>query len=155
MKQSENLVINTTFGFFIFYMIYLNYNSLLNSQVDFCMSILAIAISIMLLLSKNTVVLDISHFLYCLIYLFTVGFMSENSYLLGLNIVMISVIIFTRYYFNGCLLNEKQKHEGYFSDLNDKVKKYLVFWNWDYLFPFVGLVSLGRFINLKGYKPNI
>ena len=155
MKQSENLVINITFGFFIFYMIYLNYNGLLNSQVDFCMSILAIAISIMLLLSKNTVVLDVAHFLYCLVYLFTVGFMSENSYLLGLNIVMISVIIFTRYYFNGCLLNKKQNNKGFLRDLNVMVKKYLVFYNWDYLFPLVGIVSLIRFIKLKGYQLNL
>lgn len=152
MKKSENLVVNTTFTILIFYMIYLNYNSLLNTQVDFCMSLLAISFSVMLLLSKNNVVLDVAHFLYCFVYLFTVSFISESTYLLGLNIVMISVIIFTRYYFNGCLLNAKQNHEGYFTDLNDKVKKYLVFWNWDYLFPLIGIVSLIRFLKLKGYQ---
>lgn len=132
-------------------MIYLNYNGLLESQVDFYMSILAILISTMLLLSKNNVILDIAHFSYCLVYLFTVAFMSENNYLLGLNIVMISVIIFTRYYFNGCLLNKKQHHKGLLRDLNQMFKKYLVFYNWDYLFPFIGIVSLVRFLKLKGY----
>ena len=149
MKQSENLVINITFGFFIVYMIYLNYNSLLITQVDFYMSILAILISVMLLLSKNHIILDVAQFLYCLVYLFTIAFMSENTYLLGLNIVMISVIIFTRYYFNGCLLNKKQNNKGLLRDLNAVVKKYLVFYNWDYLFPLVGIVSLIRFLKLK------
>jgi len=152
MQESHSLVINISFFVLLVIMFFLNYSNLLSDNLDFSVSILAILTTLMLLMSKNTVILDIAHFLYCFVYLFTVSFMSKNSYLLGLNIVMISVIIFTRHYFNGCLLNEKQNHEGYFSDLNDKIKKYLVFWNWDYLFPIIGIVSLIRFLKLKGYQ---
>ena len=109
----------------------------------------------MLLLSKNNTVCDVAHFLYCFVYLFSVTFFSENLYLLVLNVLMLAAIIFTRYYFNGCLLSKKQNHSGFFVDLNDMVKKYLFFYNWDYIFPALMLVSLGRFMKLKGYTLNL
>ena len=151
MKESHDLVINMSFFVFLVIMIYLNYNNLLSSKLDLGISILAIIISITLLLFKTNSILDTAHFLYCIVYLFSVSFISENQYLLVLNIIMISVIIFSRYYYNGCLLNKKQNNIGYFSNLNTIVKKYFFFWNWDYLFPLLLLVSSGRFMKLKGY----
>ncbi len=151
MKESHNLVINISFFVFLVIMIYLNYNNQLSSKLDLSISILAIIISIMLLLFKNTSILDTAHFLYCFVYLFSVSFISENQYLLVLNVIMLLAIIFSRYYYNGCLLNEKHNNTGYFSDLNAIVKKYFFFWNWDYLFPLLLLVSSGRFMKLKGY----
>ena len=155
MKESHNLVINITFFVFLVIMLFLNYNNLLESKLDFNLSILAIVVSLMLLLSKNNTVCDVAHFLYCFVYLFSVTFFSENLYLLVLNVVMLAAIIFTRYYFNGCLLSKKQNHSGFFVDLNDMVKKYLFFFNWDYIFPALMLVSLGRFMKLKGYTLNL
>ena len=155
MKESHNLVINITFFVFLVIMLFLNYNNFLESKLDFNLSILAIVISLMLLISKNNTVCDVTHFLYCFIYLFSVTFLSENLYLLALNVLMLTFIIFTRYYFNGCLLSKKQNHSGFFVDLNDIVKKYLFFWNWDYLFPGLMLVSLGKLIKLKGYTINL
>ena len=155
MQQSHNLVINITFFVFLVIMLFLNYNNLLENNLDFYLSILTIVISLMLLISKNNTVCDVAHFLYCFIYLFSVTFFSENLYLLALNVLMLTVIIFTRYYFNGCLLSKKQNHSGFFVDLNDIVKKYLFFWNWDYLFPALMLVSLGKLIKLKGYTINL
>ena len=155
MKESHNLVINITFFVFLVIMLFLNYNNLLESNLDFNLSILAIVVSLMLLLSKNNTVCDVAHFLYCFVYLFSVTFFSENLYLLVLNVLMLAAIIFTRYYFNGCLLSKKQNHSGFFVDLNDMVKKYLFFFNWDYIFPALMLVSLGKFIKLKGYTQNL
>lgn len=155
MKESHNLVINITFFVFLVIMLFLNYNNLLESKLDFNLSILAIVVSLMLLLSKNNTVCDVAHFLYCFVYLFSVTFFSENLYLLVLNVLMLAAIIFTRYYFNGCLLSKKQNHSGFFVDLNDMVKKYLFFFNWDYIFPALMLVSLGKFIKLKGYTQNL
>lgn len=151
MQKATDLVINITFLVFLVIMIYLNYANLLESKLDYGISILAIVISIILLLFKNISILDIAHFLYCGIYLFSVAFLSKNQYLLALNVVMLIVIIFTRYYFDGCLLNKKQKNSGFFVDLNVIVKKYLFFWNWDYLFPLLLVVSLGRLIKEKEY----
>ena len=150
MKESHNLVINITFFVFLVIMLFLNYNNLLESKLDFNLSILAIVVSLMLLLSKNNTVCDVAHFLFCFVYLFSVTFFSENLYLLVLNVLMLAAIIFTRYYFNGCLLSKKQNHSGFFVDLNDMVKKYLFFYNWDYIFPALMLVSLGKFMKLKG-----
>ena len=155
MQQSHNLVINITFTFFLVYMLFLNYNNLLENNIDFNLSILAIVISLMLLLFNNNTICDVAHFLYCFVYLFSVTFLSKNQYLLALNVLMITFIIFTRYYFNGCLLNKKQNNTGFFVDLNDIVKKYLFFFNWDYIFPALMLVSLGRFMKLKGYTLNL
>ena len=155
MKESHNLVINITFFVFLVIMLFLNYNNLLESNLDFNLSILALVVSLMLLLSKNNTVCDVAHFLYCFVYLFSVTFFSENLYLLVLNVLMLAAIIFTRYYFNGCLLSKKQNHSGFFVDLNDMVKKYLFFFNWDYIFPVLMLVSLGKFIKLKGYTQNL
>ena len=155
MQESHNLVINITFFVFLVIILFFNYNNFLESKLDFNLSILAIVISLMLLISKNNTVCDVAHFLYCFIYLFSVTFFSENLYLLALNVLMLTVIIFTRYYFNGCLLSKKQNHSGFFVDLNDMVKKYLFFHNWDYIFPALMLVSLGKFIKLKGYTQNL
>ena len=82
MKESHNLVINITFFVFLVIMLFLNYNNLLESKLDFNLSILAIVVSLMLLLSKNNTVCDVAHFLYCFVYLFSVTFLSENLYLL-------------------------------------------------------------------------
>ena len=155
MQESHNLVINITFFVFLVIILFFNYNNFLESKLDFNLSILAIVISLMLLISKNNTVCDVAHFLYCFVYLFSVTFFSENLYLLVLNVLMLAAIIFTRYYFNGCLLSKKQNHSGFFVDLNDMVKKYLFFHNWDYIFPALMLVSLGKFIKLKGYTQNL
>ena len=64
---------------------------------------------------------------------------------------MLLVIIFTRYYFSKCILNEKQNNTGFFTDLNDVISKYILFWDWHYLYPLLLLVSTGRFIKLKWY----
>jgi len=128
-------------------MIYLNYANLLETKLDFGISILAIAISITLLLFENIAMIDIAHFLY-LGLIFYVSFLSKNQYLLSLNVVMLVLIIFTRYYFDGCLLLKKQKHSGFFYDLSEK---YLFLCNADYLFSLQLVVSLGRLLKLKEY----
>mgnify|MGYP006239068183 CR=1 FL=1 len=132
-------------------MIYLNNIGGLKTKLDFFLSLMAIMISILLLVSKNIIILDFVHFLYAFVYLFTVSFISKNIYLLRLNILMLLVIIFTRYYFSNCILNQKQNNTGFFTDLNDVISKYIVFWDWHYLYPLLLLVSIGRFIKLKWY----
>jgi hypothetical protein len=150
MKEMQNVVINTTFSFYMFYMIYLNYTGLLKTKLDYYISLIAIVISVMIIISKNIIILDIGHFLYC-VYLFIITFISKNIYLLGLNILMLLVILFTRYYFNTCILNEKQNSKGFFTELNHTISKYVVFWDWYYLYRLLLIISLGRFIKLKWF----
>ena len=130
-------------------MIYLKQNKLLKTKVDGYLSGLAIMISAMLLLFKNPNIIDIAHFLYDIVYLVSVSFLSRNQYLLGLNIVMILTIICSRYYFKGCILNNKQKNTGFFYSLNDSKKRHLWFWDWDYIYPILLLVSIVRFQKIK------
>ena len=63
MEKTKNIVINITFGFFMFYMIYLNNIGGLKTKLDFFLSLMAIMISILLLVSKNIIILDFVHFL--------------------------------------------------------------------------------------------
>ena len=146
MQVSQNTVINTTFGFFAGIMVYFKYIGILKSNLDHMLAVLAIFVSVLLLFFKSIWALDLAHFLYCVVYLFTVSFLSNNSDLLGLNILMIGLIIFTCYYYRICILNKKQNNQGFFTDLNDVVKKYISIWNWDYIFPALFIVSSYKFI---------
>ena len=108
MQVSQNTVINTTFSFFVGIMVYFKYVGILKSSLDYILAILALFISVLLLFFKSIWALDLAHFLYCVVYLFTVCFLSNNAYLLGLNVLMIGLIIFSRYYYGVCILNKKQ-----------------------------------------------
>ena len=123
MQLLQNTVINTTFGFFAGIMVYFKYIGILKSNLDHMLAVLAIFVSVLLLFFKSIWALDLAHFLYCVVYLFTVSFLSKNSYLLGLNVLMIGLIIFTRYYYGVCILNKKQKNKGFFTGINAIVKK--------------------------------
>ena len=144
MKITENLFVNVTFGMFILFMIYFYHKNLIKKKVDIYLSGLAITISVMLLLSKNPNILDIAHFFYNTVYLVSVSFLSNNKYLLGLNILMLLTTILSRHYYKGCVLNNKQKNTGFFYSLNDSKKRHLWFWNWDYIYPLLLIVSAVR-----------
>lgn len=146
MQLSQNTVINTTFGFFAGIMVYFKYVGILRSKLDHMLAILAVLISVLLLFFKSIWALDLAHFLYCVVYLFSVSFLSNNRYLLALNVLMIGIIIFTRYYYGICILNKKQNNKGFFTDINAVVKDYISFWNWDYIFPSLFIVSSYKFI---------
>ena len=151
----HNLVINIAFLVLLLIMIYLNYNQLLTNILDVNISLLGILISLLLLFFENTKIIDIAHFLYCVVYLFTVAFFSSNKFLLSLNVLMIAAIIFSRYYFKECILNKKQNNKGFFVDLNDFVKKYIKILDWNYIFPILMIVSLIRFIEIKDITDTI
>ena len=148
MKLSENTVINITFSFLGLLMIYFNYMGSLKTKLDIYISYVGIIIAVIILLVKNTIMLDIAHFLYCVVFLYSITFVSTNKYLLGLNIVMLICIVFSRYYYGVCILNKKQNGVGFFHDLSDIIAKYIPIWNWDYIFNLLLLVSAVRFIRL-------
>ena len=148
MKLSENSVINITFLLLGLLMIYFNYMGFLKSKLDIYISYVAIITALIILLVKNTTMLDIAHFLYCVVFLYSITFLSTNTYLLGLNIIMLASIIFSRYYYGVCILNKKQNGVGFFHDLSDIMSKYIPLWNWDYIFNLLLLVSIIRFVRL-------
>ena len=108
MKLSENAVINITFLLLGLLMIYFNYMGFLKSKLDIYISYVGIITALIILLFKNTTILDIAHFLYCVVFLYSITFLSTNTYLLGLNIIMLISIVFSRYYYGVCILNKKQ-----------------------------------------------
>ena len=148
MTKSGDSLINVAFSIFIFLIAGFYYHNILNTNVDYFVAVVAIVSSIILLSSKSTRLLDVAHFLYCIVYLFLVTGFSHNSYLLGLNIVMLITIIVSRAYYKSCILNKKQHDTGFFININDIVKKYFVLWKWDYIFPILLVISTWRFIKL-------
>ena len=148
MKLSENSVINISFLLLGLLMIYFNYMGFLKTKLDIYISYVGIITALIILLVKNTTMLDIAHFLYCVVFLYSVTFVSTNTYLLGLNIVMLICIVFSRYYYGVCILNKKQNGVGFFHDLSDIIAKHIPIWNWDYIFNLLLLVSSVRFIRL-------
>jgi len=148
MKLSENAVINITFLLLGLLMIYFNYMGFLKSKLDIYISYVGIITALIILLFKNTTILDIAHFLYCVVFLYSITFLSTNTYLLGLNIIMLISIVFSRYYYGVCILNKKQNGVGFFHDLSDIMSKYIPLWNWDYIFNLLLLVSSIRFVRL-------
>ena len=148
MKLSENSVINITFLVLGLLMIYFNYMGFLKTKLDIYISYVGIITAIIILLSKSSTILDIAHFFYCVVILYSITFVSNNTYLLGLNIVMLISIVFSRYYYGVCILNKKQNGVGFFHDLSDTITKYIPIWNWDYIFNLLLLISSIRFVRL-------
>lgn len=148
MKLSQNSVINITFLVLGLLMIYFNYIGILKTKLDTYISYVGIITALIILLSKSSTILDIAHFLYCVVFLYSIAFVSNNTYLLGLNIVMLVCIIFSRYYYGVCILNKKQNGVGFFHDLSDTITKYIPIWDWNYIFNLLLLISSFRFIRL-------
>lgn len=148
MKISQNQIINIAFSSFILIMVYMYYIETLVTKFDYILAIIAILLSHIILFSKNNNIIDIGHFLYCFVYLFSVAFLSDNLYLLGLNIIMITNIILSRYYYGLCIISSIHNDCGFFMDINRFIKKIFSIWNWDYMFPIILVVSLIRFIKL-------
>ena len=128
MNLTSNNAITIAFSFLIIIQLYFYMADILHTSLDYFVSILAILISLLLLLFDNNKLLDAAHFLYCVLYLFVVTLFSQNLYLLTLNAIMLVVIIASRVYYQNCILNIKQNNQGFFVNLNDTVKKYLLFW---------------------------
>ena len=148
MKLSQNSVINISFLVLGLLMIYFNYIGILKTKLDTYISYVGIITALIILLSKSSTILDIAHFLYCVVFLYSIAFVSNNTYLLGLNIVMLVCIIFSRYYYGVCILNKKQNGVGFFHDLSDTITKYIPIWDWNYIFNLLLLISSFRFIRL-------
>ena len=145
MKLTENSAIEITFLVLVLLMIYFNYMGFLKTKLDIYISYVGIITALIVLLVKNTTMIDIAHFLYC-VFLFFITFFSTNTYLLGLNIVILMCTIFSRYYYGVCILNNKQNNVGFFYNLAGVIAKLIL--NWTYVFILLLLISSVRFVRL-------
>ncbi len=118
--------------FIILHLFFMN-EKIVKTRIDKLLSLGGIILSFTILISLaycNIPLLDIGHFMYCGLYLPIASIFSRNKQILLLNIIMLSTIILSRYYYKGCLMSQVQKNKGYFTELNHSFKL-----NWWYIFP--------------------
>ena len=139
MDKYKDVIINTCFSFFFIIMLVFFRFNIIKTFTDKFLGFLAIICSIIVLFAKTNFLLDIGHFIYTAPYLLGVTFFSYNKYLLLLNVVMLFNIIFSRYYYDECILNDKQNNTGFFTDISDYLNL-----NWDYVYLILFFVSLVR-----------
>jgi len=134
-------LVNTSFIIFIALNAYFYIHNIVKTTFDYIMSGLALIVSIGTIYSVNydkKRLLDASHFLYTL-YLCVIALFSSNAIILSLNVIMLIAIIWSRYYYECCLLSKCQKRKGYFYDIGKTLKL-----NWNYLFPLFLFISATR-----------
>ena len=118
--------------FIILHLFFIN-EKIVKNRIDKWLSLGGIILSFTILISLaycNIPLLDIGHFMYCGLYLPIASIFSRNKQILLLNIIMLSTIILSRYYYKGCLMSQVQKNKGHFTELNHSFKL-----NWWYIFP--------------------
>ena len=140
---------NVFFSLFIVIMIVFNYLGLLISNLDYIFAYSGSIMCLLFIFVDNNIIIDLLHFLYCCVYLYAIALLSDNKYLLLLNIGMLANIIFSRYYYDCCILGNKQEHKGFFYDVNIYLKSLLPQWNWDYILFIAIIVSLINFLKIK------
>ncbi len=127
------VLMDIAFTLFIILHLFLINEKIVKTRIDKLLSLGGIILSFTILISLaycNIPLLDIGHFMYCGLYLPIASIFSKNKQILLLNIIMLSTIILSRYYYKGCLMSQVQKNKGYFTELNHSFKL-----NWWYIFP--------------------
>jgi hypothetical protein len=141
MDKYKDVIINTCFSFFFVIMVVFYRSNIIKNFTDKFLGFLAILCSSIVLFAKTNFLLDLGHFIYTIPYLCGVTFFSYNKYLLLLNVIMLFNIIFTRYYYDECILNDKQNNKGFFTDISGYLNI-----NWDYVYPILICVSFVKLL---------
>jgi len=142
--MDKNILINITFSFLIIVLIIFYFYGITTDIYDQIASVVLIGVAVIILLSKNNSILDIAHFLYCAVCIPYIAIFSKNKHLLILNILMLVVIIFTRYYYKKCILNEKQNDEGFCTDLSHNLGL-----DWYLIFPVLLVTNVIRYYKIE------
>jgi hypothetical protein len=144
-------IVNFTFAMFIIIISFFYYNGILKTNLDYLLGIIAVIISVIIIFIKTELLMDFTHFMYC-IYLILVSILSGNTYLLGLNVIMFFNIIISRHVYCGCLLAKQHKSHRSFSSISDFLDKHLFLWDWKYIYPALMLLSFIRLIYLSVFN---
>ena len=120
--------------FIILHLFFMNEKIVKKLKLTKLLSLGGIILSFTILISLaycNIPLLDIGHFMYCGLYLPIASIFSRNKQILLLNIIMLSTIILSRYYYKGCLMSPNPKKiKDILTELNHSFKL-----NWWYIFP--------------------
>jgi hypothetical protein len=144
MKLSHDLVLNIAFTVLPVIIAVGYLWGLLRTGSDLFFSLIAIVTSILIVGFDEPLPTDIAHFLYCGGFIIPVAIVSQNPFLLALNAAMIVGILISRYYFRGCIINRKQKQEGFFTSVSKMLHANVPFWDWKYIFPGLLVISSVR-----------
>lgn len=137
--NNSNFILKLTFSAFIIIMLIFYKFDLLKTKLDIFFAISAIVTSLLILFTDNYHLIDFAHFSYNCFFIIPVAFFSKNKYLLSLNALIIFNTMISRFYYNTCLLNEKQNYKG----LTFNLSSYIDF-NWDYVYLFILAVNIFR-----------
>tara|TARA_X000000368_G_scaffold387684_1_gene348628 strand:+ start:692 stop:1159 length:468 start_codon:yes stop_codon:yes gene_type:complete len=119
--------------------------NIIKTKSDYFFATIGLLISLMILISNSTYIIDIAHFFLFLGYLIPIAIVSKNKNLLILNTFVTSLVLFSRQYHGECILNVRQKQEGYFSNLSGELDL-----DWDILLTILFGISTYRLVKLFG-----
>ena len=145
MSIPGEYIIDVCYIFFIAISIYFFYSGVYQTNLDYILGTIAIITGLIVVPLRNYVHLIFGHMFY-FIYLTTTSLFSNNKYLLGLNVVMLTNIILLRYLYDGCLLIKMRNNDlsNIFSDGISSISYYL---NGNYIYPPLFGISAYRLAN--------
>ena len=62
---------------------------------------------------------------------------------------MITLILYSRKYYNICILGLQHNNIGFFASLSDLLEKNIKYWNFDYVFIILLVISFYRYMKIK------
>lgn len=140
---NPDFILNLTFSAFIMIMFVFYFNGILKNSMDIFFAVSAIITSLIILFTTNNHLIDFAHFSYNSFFIIPVALFSKNKYFLSLNAIIIFNTMISRFYYNKCLLNEKQNYTGITHDLSSYIN-----FNWDYVYSILLIINIFRLVRL-------
>ena len=145
MTIPGEFVIDICYIFFIAISMYFFYSGVYQTNLDYILGTIAIITGLIVVPLRNYVHLIFGHMFY-FIYLTTTSLFSNNKYLLGLNVVMLTNIILLRYLYDGCLLI-KMRNNDLSNIFSDFIGDYAVYFHGHLWYPPLLGISAYRLAN--------
>lgn len=158
MEIDKPYLILTNFCFcFIIVLLLLFYRlGYISTPYSIFFVVVLISCSIIIMISNNIQIIDITHTIMAYIGLGGIALCSNNPYLLSLNLYILTTLIIVRKKYGYCSLNLKQKNRGFFYSISTRLNKNPVskiFVNWDYMTPILLFITFVRLLLFgKRYK---
>jgi hypothetical protein len=147
MQNCENgqMFIDISFITLIIILVLFYIFNIIKTKSDYFFATIGLLLSLMILISNSSSIIDIAHFFLFLGYLIPIAIVSKNKNLLILNTFMTIAVLFSRQYHGECILNVRQKQEGYFSNLSGELEL-----DWDMLLTVLFGISTYRLVKIFG-----
>ena len=152
MQNCENgkRFLNFWFTILIITLVLFYIFNIIKTKSDYFFATIGLLLSLVILISNSTSIIDFAHFFLFLGYIIPLAIVSKNKNLLILNTFVISVVLFSRQYYGECILNIRQKQEGYFRNLSCELDL-----DWDMLLTVLLGISIYRLVKLFGISKEL